>query len=406
MMEFRMSWENFFGTAFTEIKKQLNEHYRVEEDGSGPPEIVAIKELVGKLPCAVKIVMLKVDPKKFPHLEDDNCPLFIYDFSRLAEVIVDYLGLVDADDREKLKEILTEHFPLENLEAMVEDFCAHLRVIGFYEPELPDVVIHFLFYDPRKELDKFVRDFVLHFETFFGGTVAKRYEEVIDYNKVFNLRSGTIYPAQELLEQDQRIRSFARFNGDSKPPTVEDFQADVASIQLIPAVPEEAKRVFNRAKELYIFGYFRYEFFTISRHYAHLALESAIKNRYYQSLGSEVILTNKKGKNVRFGRIDHQRVIDFCYRNRKDGWNYREVYVDGKKFAFTKEELLDYLVQNDIITMWEKRLCKRGLRQRDLLSHPTSSPIDFPGMAFRSIKEVAALINKMFSTMDRKDLKN
>lgn len=81
------------------------------------------------------------------------------------------------------------------------------------------------------------------------------------------------------------------------------------------------------------------------------------------------------------------------------------MYVDGTKFAFKKEELLDYLVQNNIITMWEKRLCKRGLRQRDLLAHPTSSPIDFPGMAFRSIKEVAALINKMFSTMDQ-DLKN
>lgn len=405
MTEFRTSWKDFFRTAFTEIKKQLNEHYRVEEDGSGPPEIVAVKELIGKLPCAIKIVMLKADRKKFPHLEDDNCPLFIYDFSRLSKAVVDYLGLVDADDRKKLKEILTEHFPLENLEAMIEDFCTDLRVIGFYEPELPDAVMHFLFYDPRKELDKFVRDFILHFETFFGGTVAKRYEEAIDYNSVFDLKPDTIHRAQELLEQDQRIRSFTRFDGDSRPLTVEDLQADVASIQLIPTVPEDVKRVFNRAKELYIFGYFRYGFFTISRHYTHLALESAIKNRYYQSLGSEVILTNRKGKNVRFGRIDHQRVIDFCYRNRKDGWNYREVYVDGKKFAFTKEELLDYLVQNDIITMWEKRLCKRGLRQRDLLSHPTSSPIDLPGMAFRSIKEVAALINKMFSTMDQ-DLKN
>jgi len=402
-----MSWEDFFGTAFTEIKKQLNEHYRVEDDDSGPPDIVAVKELIGRLPCAVKIVMLKTDRKKFPHLEDDNCPLFIYDFSRLTKLIVDYLGLVDADDREKLKDILTEHFPLENLEAIVEDFCEDLRVIGFYEPELPDAVIHFLFYDPRKELDKFVRDFVLHFETFFGGTVAKRYEEAIDYNSVFDLKPDTIHPAQELLEQDQRIRSFTRFNGDSRPLTVEDLQADVASIQLIPTVPEDVKRVFDRAKELYIFGYFRYDFFTISRHYAYLALESAIKNRYYQSLGSEVILTDRKGTlTVTFGRIDHQKVIDFCNRNRKDGWDWRKVYVDGKKFAFKKEELLDYLVQNNIITMWEKRLCKRGLRQRNLLSHPTSSPIDFPGMAFRSIKEVAALIDKMFSTVDRKELEN
>ena len=56
--------------AFTIIKKQLNEHYRVEADGSGPLGIVALRELVNSLPCAIRVLMLKVDQTKFPHLKE------------------------------------------------------------------------------------------------------------------------------------------------------------------------------------------------------------------------------------------------------------------------------------------------------------------------------------------------
>jgi len=399
MMETCVTWESFFLQAFSRIKKQLNEHYRVEEDGSGPPLIVALRELVNKLPCAIKVLMLKVDRTKFPHLEDDVCPLLGYDFTRLGKAIVDYIGLVDANDKIKLKDTLTKRFQLQDAETFVEDFCKDFRITGTFDPEHPDTSVHFFFYDPRRALDEFVSDFVLQFDNFLGRMVAEKYDKIIDYNELFNLKIDPIFPADELLEQDKRVRSFVRLiNGGSRPTTIEDLQADVASTQLMPTVPEDVKRVYERAKELYIFGYFRYDFFTISRHYAYLALESAIKNRYYQSFGKEVILSNRKGKQVKMGGIDHKTVIHFCLRNRRDGWNYHEVLADGKKFALTKRELLDWLVQNKIITMWERRLCEHGLQQRDFLSHQTFSPVDIPGWALRSIEEVAALINKMFLT--------
>lgn len=403
-MESIVIWQCFFEKAFARIKNQLNEQYRVEEDGSGPPEIVAIRELVNRLPCAVRVLMLKVDRMKFPHLQDDTCPLLGYDFTRMGKVIVDYLGLIDANDKARLTENLTKHFQLQNAEKFVVDFCKDFLITGIFDTERPETSIHFFFYDPTRNLDEFVRDFILQLDSFFAGTVRKKYEKVVDYNKVFNLKPGPIYPAHELLEQDQRVRAFVRLtNGDSTPITIEDLQADVASTKLIPPVPENVKRVFERAKELYIFGYFRYDFFTISRHYAYLALESAIKNRYYQSFGREVILSNRKGKHVKIGIIDHQTVIDFCYRNRKDGWNEHMFLADGRKFAFTKKELLDWLVQNKIITMWERRVCEHGLRLRDFLSHQTFSPVDVPGWAHRSIEEVAALINKMFLTQGQMD---
>ena len=88
-----LSWEPFFEQFFERVKKQLRLRYKVEEDGSGPPENVAIKKFVNELPCAIKILMLKVDQAKFPHLKDETCPLIGYDFTRMGKVIVDYLDI-------------------------------------------------------------------------------------------------------------------------------------------------------------------------------------------------------------------------------------------------------------------------------------------------------------------------
>lgn len=55
------------------------------------------------------------------------------------------------------------------------------------------------------------------------------------------------------------------------------------------------QRIFKAAKDLYVFGFFRYYFFTISNHYAFLAIESAIRHRYNQWLGEKAVLTCETG---------------------------------------------------------------------------------------------------------------
>ncbi len=343
--------------------------------------------------------MLKVDQTRFPHLKDDFCPLFGYDFSRMGKVVVDDFGVVEATDKDKFKEILKRDFQLRDAERFVEGFCKDFRFAGAFDPNRPEASLQFFFYDPRKNLDDFVWDFILQFDSFIGSEIAKRHEKAIDYGKLFDLKPNPIFPLTELLEQDPRIRSFERLtDGEFRLITIEDLQADVASILLISNVPEDVVTVFKRAKELYIFGYFRYDFFTISRHYACLALESAIKNRYYQSFGGrEVILSNRRGMQVKMRDVDHQRIIDFCSRNRKEGWRASEVLVNGKKFCFYKGELLDWLIQNRIISMWERRLCEPLLKQRDFLSHQTFSPTDLPGRTCRILEEVGGLINKIYA---------
>jgi len=199
---------------------------------------------------------------------------------------------------------------------------------------------------------------------------------------------------QKLLEKDQRARGFVKYDDGLKERTIEDWQRDVSNINVIPDVSEAVKRLFDNAKDLYVFGYFRYNFFTISTHYALLALESAIRNRYYQSLGGTVTLSNARGGSIRMAHPSHQRILAFC-RARKN-WHPDSVYIGDEKFAYRPNELLKWLEENDIITIWERKMCRMCLDSRNYLSHPTFSPIHLPGSAATTIRRVAELINKMY----------
>ena len=54
--------------------------------------------------------------------------------------------------------------------------------------------------------------------------------------------------------------------------------------------PENVMRVFHWAKRLYVFGLFEYGFFTVSCHYAYLAVESAVYNRWNAALPMPTVL--------------------------------------------------------------------------------------------------------------------
>lgn len=63
-------WEKLFEESFERLKKDIENRYRVEADGSGDPRRVAVRRVVEQLPCAVKILELEVDEKNFDHLKE------------------------------------------------------------------------------------------------------------------------------------------------------------------------------------------------------------------------------------------------------------------------------------------------------------------------------------------------
>jgi hypothetical protein len=98
---------------------------------------------------------------------------------------------------------------------------------------------------------------------------------------------------------------------------------------------------------------------------------------------------------VKVGRIDHQTVIDFC---RRAGWNRYKLKINGKKFAFKQEELLCWLVEEGIITDWERKQCNKGMTLRNRMSHPTRAFVFPPQHSAEALEFVADIINKLYSS--------
>jgi len=288
-------WLTFFEEVFREARRIIHEQYKVEEDGSGSPQVLAIRKAIEGWPCPIRIAEIKVDTEKHNHIKDKVSQILRYDFSEMGEGGVEYPGLVDARDIEKLRELLVKRFNLR--ENWFDEFRKEFITTGWSDDEM-SFVSQFPSYDIKGNLSRFVWDFIFIFRKF--GGVFEKYRKVTDWNSKYNLKPDPILPLSELTRTDTNLRL-----------SIEELQKDVCDIQLIPAVHEDVKRVFQHAKDLYIYGFFRYIFFTIAQHYAYLALESAVKNRYYQFFGPEITLSHK-AESMKIGLLDHQVVVDLC----------------------------------------------------------------------------------------------
>lgn len=391
MNDKREEWNKFFDRMFNEAKKIILEQYKLEEDGSGPPETVAVRKAVSRFPCPVRVAEVLIDVEQHKHIKDEICQVVRYDFSKLGHspAVVEYYGVVDARKPEKLRELLVGSFDLSD--DMFEDLYRDFKMTGWYDDEKPSYT-QFPRYDVKDNFGDFVSDFVsFGFNLFFAQEIRQKFGRGEDWNLNFNLKPDPILPMSEITRMDKTVGFFSPF---SKGAGIEQLQKHIANIQLVPRVPKDVEKVFRYAKDLYIYGFFRYHFFTIAQHYAYLALESAIKNRYYQSFGKTVTLTSKKGETVKMRGIDHQRIMDFC-RGRK-GWDARRLKINGEKFAHNSWELLERLVEKRIITKWERKRCQIGIRSRNLMSHLTRVPIFPPGYSVQALEFVRDIINRLY----------
>ena len=129
------------------------------------------------------------------------------------------------------------------------------------------------------------------------------------------------------------------------------MQKEICDVLLIPGVLDDVRYVFSRAKKLYIFGYFDYSLFTISQHYAFLALESALRNRY------------------------------------------QELHGESDKFVGL-DRVIKELVDKKIIPKGEAKLYGAGRFLRNSLSHLTKRKIMPPGPGI--LEQVAYQINYLY----------
>lgn len=375
-----MEWLEFFDRAFKEIKAIILKQYPLEDDGSGSPETLAFREVVESFPCPIELVEIKIDKEIYSYIRDETCQIIKYDFTNLGQRRIEYYGIIDSKDKEKLKRVLTTLFEFDNesFELFYQDF----RTIGWSD-ETSSFYVQFTPYNIKVDLKNFVWDFAVFMQPFLGQ-IVERVKRVLDFNSLFDLKPDRILSLEEITRIEPTTQAFGK--------SVEHFQKQICDVQFIPAVPEHPRRVFETAKKLYIFGYFYYRFFTVSEHYAYLALESAIKHRYNQSLRPKAVITNPEGEAIE-ASPSWSDIFSFCERNRRK-WNRFKIKVNGEKFPHSNKLLLDWLIEKRIITKWERRQYDAGINLRNILSHQEFAPIHFPRSS--TLKMIAERINKLF----------
>lgn len=379
-------WNEFFDKVFNALKVKFKEIYPFKEDGEVSPDVVALRDAIFKLPCPVKVLELRFDKAQFVHVKDGIGHILRYDLSRIGEKQMEDYGVIDVENRDALKSVLIDKFGFP--EIAVADFISRFKTTGIWEPEL-DYYIHFAQYDIRRYFDKYLFELLQIFLSNIETKLIKKFKREIDFNSLYNLREDNVLP-WELFTNREPI-----LDTQFRKPTVEDLQKDICDIQLIPTVPDEVKIIFKAAKDLYVFGYFRWYFFTISNHYSYLAIESAVRHKYNQLLGEKVVLTCKKGNLSRkMTKPSYERITDFCRQNKTQGWNCRELKVNGEDFPSNMTLLLNWLMRNGIQTKWQRDRLKLAIDMRNTLSHLEFVTILWPNHS--GLRLTAEQINTLY----------
>lgn len=370
MREKEEKWRTFFTEVFKEVSKNAFRQYPVEEDGSGSPSTLAIRRAFDKFVCPLTIAEVTVS--------DKVCEVIKYELSRIGERSLNYLGVVDSVQKERLRQVLVEQFNLDD--KWFEQFFEDFGIIAWSDEELN--LSQVKCYDIRNNISVFAFELYMDIFTLMGKRFFERFSESKNYNTIFNLESDIILPIEKLTKKDRIVEMMPDVN-------IEYLQEQVCHLQLIPSVPEHVKRVLDHSKKLFVFGFFYYGFFTISMHYAYLALESAVRNRYNQSLGDRAILESSK-ESIELPP-SWWRINKTC---REMGFNRRKMKVNGVEFPFNNRKLVDWLVKEGLITMWEKKRYNVAIDRRNTLSHLEFASIYAPNSSI--LESITERINKLF----------
>lgn len=392
-------WEAVVLRSFERVKDRLNAAWRAEADGSGPPERMAMKAAIQRLRPEIFVIILPLDRTKVPGAADDVRSVLIYDFSRQGPACVRFLGKAETDTS-VFRHVLVEQLGSRYGEQVLRDLDGDPRVTGRFDTEDTQKTVQVLLYDVRRNQDRLESDIYLHLSSWLDWTV-ERPDPLAEYGKRYGLTPEEVPSEEALMRPDPRTSSFGRWREDGiHPLTLRDLAEAISKMVLIPAVPDEVRTTLQRAKDLYVQAYFKYDFFTIATLLAWMALEAALRHRWCQTLRLPIRLEltpGKRGKKpritLRLDRAEYRRMEEFCFDSHRSP---RELRVNGRPFPSSMRDLLDCLVNEGVLTRWEQKLCETAWHLRNSLAHPEQPPVYLPSNALVAIRTAAEMINSLF----------
>ncbi|MDR3540666.1 MAG: hypothetical protein P4L69_06800 [Desulfosporosinus sp.] len=198
-------------------------------------------------------------------------------------------------------------------------------------------------------------------------------------------------------EPDKRIKAVTRMIGSqitnlSALDLVSDMKKNSG---LLTICPDDIEQITQRARLLYVNAYHEWEFFTISVHYAVLALEASLRALYDEWLGTADVEVSAEIEGIQVVEImSGPRENILKWANRKVA---RKVTVKGAPLPRNKSLLLDHAVRIGVISLWERERCAYLLQLRDVFSHPKGTFIEWISWASGEILESCLWINLMWA---------
>ncbi len=382
-------WKSVIESLADFLRKEFRSSFPFEDDGDVSPEVLALRDAFDSFPVRTDVLLIDIAGSSSPLSEGRFWTLIRHDLSKPKTDEVTFHGTCKLGDIDAHSSLLAENFGLQGQDTL--ESIKSLTLRGQSDPDAAQIV-ELTPFDIREKLACYARELSEHLLTYESEWFAGRFKKQVDFNALYNLVPESPLSVESFLSIHPTTACFGS-SSDGKPRTLEQWHDLIRSILLIPKVPESVQRTFRLAKQLYLFSYFEYYFFTVSQHYAYLALEAAVHARWSATLPNPVTVRCRQDE-VQMRGPTHKSIFGLCTRNR---WDMRKTHVKGKPFPFSNRAVLNCLAADRIITNWQREQIEWGLRQRNRLSHLEFAPIHIPSA--RTLAFVAELVNTMFHSL-------
>ena len=371
MSAIKIDWNSLFDSHFEKLKKSFEkDHPELSYERSHPSE-AAYAELHQSLPVPVRVMGIRLKPSPLHNLEGELCYLVSFVLRQLGDSGVEYLGEKSCSFSD-FKNILWTKFGSRVFESFHPTPEFPINQFSDWDSEKRWFTM-FLPFDIVQDSEELYKEMWLSFRSSIWTDLSEYLTFKIDFNQEFDLKPDPIIPKRMLLKAARPGAERYDFWNPEKEferLTLNSLQEDVQAIQLIQSVPKGTREILGTAKRLYIFAYFNEAFYQVAEHYATLALESALKSRYWDEVKQPITLTDRYGQTRTLNRVDYHHVFQLCIGDSR--WNLRKVKINGEPFLHSQKQLLDFMEKRKLLTNWEREMCFLLLSVRNSRSHPSS----------------------------------
>ncbi len=321
-------WDETFKVVAEELRKEFHRQFPFKDEGEVSPDILALRDAFYAFPASTDVALLDIDIEQAEANASKVWTLAKHDMSS-SQVTIAFQGAFGLTDIGTHKLLLSTKF------AINEDLLESIKSLSFgaaWDSE-GTVIVQLVRFDIRERPSDYAAELSRTLLMFVGDGLIRRFKRTIDFNALYGLTGDAVRSFDQITKMDETARMLVNL-ATGKPLSIEDYQREIADIQLIPQVPADIHTTFRRAKDAHVFGYFQYAFSTMSQHYAYLALEAAIAARWSANLPQKVTLAyGLEQEGMAFP--SHSKILRF---GKRKNWDVRKTVVDGVRFPIRRAD--------------------------------------------------------------------